>query len=73
MDECEDYEGQTLTPQQIRQMLAKKYWNFEKIEQWVESLPQVQEMRRLEKQGEHSTSNSRLHNPHPIHFEEEED
>lgn len=48
--EDEEYEsgypmGQ-ITQAQAKQLLSKRYWNYEKITQWVESLPQVQEIRK---------------------------
>jgi hypothetical protein len=32
-----------ITKEQAKQLLSKKYWNWDRIDQWVESLPQVQE------------------------------
>jgi len=38
-----------ITQAQAKQLLAKKYWNWEKITAWVDSLPQVQEIKKQEK------------------------
>jgi len=38
-----------ITQAQAKQLLAKRYWNWEKITAWVESLPQVQELKKQDK------------------------
>lgn len=54
MEESNNYEyehgypmGQ-ITQQQAKQLLAKRFWTYEKIGDWVESLPQMKELRRQE-------------------------
>jgi len=38
-----------ITQTQARQLLAKRYWNWDKITAWVESLPQIQELKKSDK------------------------
>ena len=38
-----------IPPEVVKSILARRYWNYDKIGQWVESLPQVQELRREKK------------------------
>lgn len=45
-DEYEAYPMGQITQAQARQLLARRYWNYEKIDQWVESLPQIQDMKK---------------------------
>jgi len=40
-----------ITQAQAKQLLAKRYWNWEKITAWVESLPQVQELKKQDKKS----------------------
>jgi len=42
-----------ITREQAQQLLSKRFWNWQKIEEWIESLPQIQE---LKKQGHSSQS-----------------
>ena len=35
-----------ITMEQARNMMAKRYWNFERIDEWVESLPTTIEVRK---------------------------
>jgi len=71
-DSSESYEGQVITPQQARQILSKKYWNYEKISAWVETLPQIQEKRRQEKTDNLSTAQSQGLRSSYSHYEEED-
>jgi len=48
--ECESgYPMGQITQAQAKQLLSKRYWSWEKISSWIETLPQVQELRKQEK------------------------
>lgn len=55
--------GQQLTTSQTKQVLAKKYWNYDKISAWVESLPQVQEYRKQQQNPSENPSPQTTFNP----------
>ena len=31
-----------IPPEVVKSILARRYWNYEKVGQWIETLPQVQ-------------------------------
>jgi len=54
-DDEDEYEsgypmGQ-ITQAQAKKLLAKRYWSWEKISAWVDTLPQVQELKKQEKKS----------------------
>jgi hypothetical protein len=59
-------------PEMVKSILVRRYWNYDKICAWIETLPQIQDLRKEKEKGTKKDSIMSVLKDKPNHYSEED-